>query len=592
MDMHSRIFLSVLEKNRLLIYATAFLLLPACTVFGQANTNWQDADRQDTSQIQQSFDLQPAQFQPAQLRPTPATNNRDQIREILSQGRQMEATGQWAEALSLYQSAIKDFPRDQAIRDSSKQARLHYDLQRRYSDKTFIDTLGATSPTRALNVYAEVLLKIQSYYVDDPHWNELADYGWKSLEIAAETPEFRRTNAPNMSVAQFESVLRRTQESMKNHPIRSRHDAYIYANQAASMLEKLAGIPVPSTIYEFTNGAITALDPYSAFMSSSQYNETMSQIEGNFVGLGVELRTHPDHLEIVSVIKGGPASAGNVAKADKIIAVNDIAVDKSGSEKAADMLRGVEGSYVKITVEREGMKTQSVRLQRKRVEIPSVDAVSIVERQNGVGYIRLTNFQKTTSRDFDAALWKLHQAGMKSLIVDVRGNPGGLLSAAVEVADKFLSNGIIVSTRGRNPLEDYTHTAERQSTWTVPLVVLVDENSASASEIFAAAVRDHQRGTIVGRQSYGKGSVQGIFPLNVSGGGVRLTTAKFYSPTGKPINQVGVRPDVNVTARARPSPDGTLAKNSDDDLRVGIQVAGRQVAGVPTTYRRQSVAGR
>ena len=159
MDMHSRIFLSVLEKNRLLIYATAFLLLPACTVFGQANTNWQDADRQDTSQIQQSFDLQPAQIQPAQLRPTPATNNRDQIREILSQGRQMEATGQWAEALSLYQSAIKDFPRDQAIRDSSKQARLHYDLQRRYSDKTFIDTLGATSPTRALNVYAEVLLE-------------------------------------------------------------------------------------------------------------------------------------------------------------------------------------------------------------------------------------------------------------------------------------------------------------------------------------------------------------------------------------------------------------------------------------------------
>lgn len=601
MDMHSRIFSSVSGRNGLLFKVTAFVLLGVCPALGQtsepANTTqtlhqthsnwqapseWQNAPQtQAQGQVGANTDANieiPAQKQP---------------QDVLTRGRQLEEQGQWADALSLYQTAIKDHPRSQAIRTRSKLARLHYDLQRRYSDQSFINTLGATSATRSLNVYAEVLLKIQSYYVDQPHWDDLIKIGWKSLEIAAESPEFRRSNAPNISMSQMSAALKRVQTSMANQQIRSRHDAYIYASSAAAMIDKLVGVPIQSSIYEFTNGAITALDPYSAFMSNSQYTETMSQIEGNFVGLGVELRTHPDYLEIVSVIPGGPASVGNVAKADRIIAVDEISVSKSGSEQAADMLRGVEGSFVSITVEREGMQTQAVRLQRKRVEIPSVDKVSIVDKQNGVGYIRLTNFQKTTSRDFDQALWKLHQSGMQSLIVDVRGNPGGLLSASVDVADKFLKHGVIVSTRGRNPLEDYTHTAERQSTWTLPLVVLVDENSASASEIFAAAIRDHQRGTIVGRQSYGKGSVQGIFPLNVSGGGVRLTTAKFYSPNGKPINQIGVRPHVQVTERARPGPSGELATNSDNDIRIGIQVANRQVArSAKSAYRRQSVAGR
>ena len=262
-------------------------------------------------------------------------------------------------------------------------------------------------------------------------------------------------------------------------------------------------------------------------MSNNQYTETMSQIEGNFVGLGVELRTHSNELEIVSVIPGGSADVGGLVKGDRIMAVDQQMVDAVGSERAADMLRGTEGSFVTLTVDR-GNGAKAMTLERRRVEIPSVDQVSIVDTQNGVGYIRLTNFQKTTARDFDAALWKLHRQGMRSLIVDVRGNPGGLLSASVEVADRFVTKGVIVSTRGRNTLENYTHRANLERTWRVPLVVLVDENSASASEIFAAAICDHKRGKIVGSRSYGKGSVQGIFPLTVAGGGVRLTTAKFF----------------------------------------------------------------
>ena len=165
---------------------------------------------------------------------------------------------------------------------------------------------------------------------------------------------------------------------------------------------------------------------------------------------------------------------------------------------------------------------------------------------------------------------------MRSLIVDVRGNPGGLLSAAVDVADLFVGQGVIVSTKGRNPMEDFVHRAQASNTWRVPLVVLIDENSASASEIFAAAIRDHKRGTIVGHQSYGKGSVQGIFPLNVSGGGVRLTTAKFFSPTGQPISLVGVAADIQVHEVAHAG-DPTALTHEDQGLRIGIQAARRAI---------------
>jgi carboxyl-terminal processing protease len=218
---------------------------------------------------------------------------------------------------------------------------------------------------------------------------------------------------------------------------------------------------------------------------------------------------------------------------------------------------------------------------RRRVEVPSVEGVRLVDPQFGVGYLRLTSFQKTTSRDVDAALWKLYRQGMRSLIVDVRGNPGGLLNAAVEVADKFVAEGKIVSTRGRSRQEDYDYRARQVGTWRVPLVVLIDGDSASASEIFAAAIYDHGRGTVVGDRSYGKGSVQGIFPLASSRAGLRLTTAKFYSPNGRPISRQGVQPHLAVQRVAKPATDGAqplAAAPADSALESAVQVARQQIA--------------
>jgi carboxyl-terminal processing protease len=216
----------------------------------------------------------------------------------------------------------------------------------------------------------------------------------------------------------------------------------------------------------------------------------------------------------------------------------------------------------------------------------------MIDAQYSIGYFKLTSFQKTTSRDVDAALWKLHEQGMKYLIIDLRGNPGGLLKAAVDVADKFVYQGLIVSTRGRSPREDFDHRGEQAGTWRVPLVVLIDHDSASASEILAGAIRDHKRGTVVGIKSYGKGSVQGIFPLTAADVGVRLTTAKWYTPNGQAISGQGIAPDVAVQPNdahvvnkpidGLPPREGSASDPSaaappaDAILQAGLQVARSQ----------------
>jgi carboxyl-terminal processing protease len=499
----------------------------------------------------------------------------DAAQEILVRGAKLETEKQWGEALSLYQQAVRKYPENRSLQTRRSVARIHYDVQRRYADSSFVTTITTTEVNKAAGVYSEVLLKVQSYYVDQPKWAEIASFGLTSLEVALMSPEFQKINLPDVSTEQIHQSILQTRERLKNVRVNDRNQAYDVAIKLSQDLHQSIGLSQQATIYEFVCGAISALDPYSAFMSSAQYGETMSQIEGNFVGLGVELRTHADHLEIINVIRGGSASQGGIVGGDRVVAVDGQTVEKIGSDRVADLMRGPEGSLVSVTLDR-GNGPQILKLERRRVEIPSVDQVGIVDEGSGIAYIQLTNFQKTTARDFDAALWKLSREGMRSLIVDLRGNPGGLLPASVEVADRFINSGVIVSTKGRNPMEDFTHRAKAANTWRVPLVVLVDENSASASEIFAAAIRDHDRGVIVGSRSYGKGSVQGIFPLNISGGGVRLTTAKFFSPTGKAINQIGVAADVEIHDAAKPAGDAADI-SSDNGLRIGIQTARREL---------------
>jgi carboxyl-terminal processing protease len=261
----------------------------------------------------------------------------------------------------------------------------------------------------------------------------------------------------------------------------------------------------------------------------------MSQIEGNLIGLGVELWAEGNELRIVDVFKGSPAAQAGLLPGHYILEVDGQTIVSIGAKRAADMLRGPENSSVKLVISSGGDQSVAIDVVRRRVEIPSV---SSAEMRNGqIGYIRITNFQKTTVNEVSRALFDLSSQGMKSLVIDLRRNPGGLLESAVELADYFIVRGGIVSTRGRNTSENRNYTAHAAGTWDMPLVVLIDAESASASEIFAGAIRDHDRGYIVGQISYGKGSVQSIIPVEGGRAAIRFTTAYYFPPSGQRIHR-------------------------------------------------------
>jgi carboxyl-terminal processing protease len=331
-----------------------------------------------------------------------------------------------------------------------------------------------------------------------------------------------------------------------------------------------------AVVLEYLCGAANALDAYSTYLTADQLNEVYAQIEGNFVGLGVELKAQNGALQIVRVIGGSPAEVCGLRADDQILSVDGRSTRECSTDQAADLLQGEEGSVVRLTVASVGQQPREVTVRRRRIEVPSIEKPEILDAQRGIAYMRLVCFQKTTARDLDTALWKLYRDGMKSLIIDLRGNPGGLLVSAVDVAERFLDRGIIVSTRGRSLQEDFTYSAHGERAWRVPLVLLIDQSSASAAEIFAGAIRDHRRGTIVGVRSYGKGSVQGIFPLDIANTGIRLTTAKFYSPTGRPYSNSGVDPDVVVHMAARPVAGQLPASPANEDAMLAAAVQAAQ----------------
>ena len=468
--------------------------------------------------------------------------------ELLRQGRQLEVECRWDEALTHYEDAVRQFPHEASFRRRFDFARLHYDLGRRYNDQTFSDLLTRLSPEEALDIYDEVLLRIQANYVDTPSWKHIVERGTNGIEVALSEPAFLERNLPDVDTGGLDEFRHELRRELGNRVVQSRSDAREAVLQAAGLSERRLGIAPTAIVLEYTCGAANALDTYSAYLTPSQLTDVYSQIEGNFVGLGIELKAGDEALIIVRVIPKSPAQRGGILDNDRILAVDGQSTESLSTDQAATLLQGKSGSIVNLTVLTPGSDPRDLSIRRERVEIPSINDVQVLDSARGIAYFKLTCFQKTTCRDMDAALWRLHKVGMKSLVIDLRGNPGGLLMTAVEVADKFIERGVIVSTRGRNAQEDHTYSAHQIGTWRVPLVVLIDKDSASAAEIFAGAIREHGRGTVMGTRSYGKGSVQGIFPLARGDIGVRLTTARFYSPSGHAYSHVGVEPDVVVSS--------------------------------------------
>jgi len=462
----------------------------------------------------------------------------------IADGKRLEQENLWQEAIVHYEKTLK---RDPQLKDCSERmqiCRVHFDVTRRYSDRSFMQTVDRSTPADSLQVLTEVLTKLEVYYVEQVDYYKLALHGTAFLEVALTEPDFLGKHLRSADAIAVENFRKNIHKAVFGRKIQNAEELKTTVATVANLASQQIGLLPSAVIYEYIAGSVGLLDPYSALLTPGEYREVMSQIEGNLIGLGVELWAEGTELRIVDVFRGGPAHQAGLLPNQAILKVDGSAVLQIGAKKAADLLRGPEGSSVRLVLRNADDSSFDVEVQRRKVDVPSVSVAEMAEP--GVGYVRITNFQKTTAGEVTRAMLDLSKEGMRSVVIDLRRNPGGLLDSAVELADYFLKRGSIVTTKGRNGQENHNFIAHEENTWDIPLVVLIDGDSASASEIFAGAIRDHERGTVVGQTSYGKGSVQGVFHNDFGNGGLRLTVSKFFSPNGTPISARGVQPHIVV----------------------------------------------
>jgi carboxyl-terminal processing protease len=316
------------------------------------------------------------------------------------------------------------------------------------------------------------------------------------------------------------------------------------------------------------NGLLQSLDPYSAYMTPESFEGMQTETSGEFGGLGIEVGMESGVVKVISPIDNTPASKAGLKAGDYIIKINNTQVQGKSLIEAVELMRGPVGSSIELTIRRRGVKKALIfNIIREIIQIQSVKSKLI---DNNIGYIRLTSFNENSSKQIKEKINKLNKnKDLKGYILDLRNNPGGLLSQAIKISDFFLENGEIVSTKSRQALENRKWFAKKGDlTNGKTLIILINYGSASASEIVAGALKDHKRAILVGENSYGKGSVQSIIPLK-NRGAIRLTVAKYYLPSGKSISEVGIMPDIEIIEG---SDDFKFDSETDNQLNFAIKL--------------------
>lgn len=363
------------------------------------------------------------------------------------------------------------------------------------------------------------------------------------------------------------------EESATENPVApGTYDKLKVFSEILALLESNYVEPVdPQQLIEGAiNGMLKTLDPHTSYLPPESFKQMKVETSGKFGGLGVEITVRNGILTVVSPIEGTPAYKAGIKAGDKIIKIEDESTLDMTLSDAVNLLRGERGSNVNITIFRKGMeKPKVVTITRDIIKVQSVKKRVY---QGNIGYIKIRNFTKTVSQDLDRYLNEFEQNHIQKLILDLRGNPGGLLNQAVEVADRFLDKeNLIVYTQGRSEEQNMRFTThEQRKHFRYPMIILVNGGSASASEIVAGALQDMGRAVILGTQTFGKGSVQTIIPLS-DGSALRLTTARYYTPSGRVIQENGITPDIIIeedeTPKDEPNSEKTEAEKEKDEIR-------------------------
>lgn len=421
-------------------------------------------------------------------------------------------------------------------------------IRLRYADPRVVRMLKQLTPQGAESFYVEVSELIDTRHLTPATYAQRVDGALDHIAHALNVPSFVETagvRGTTIEISAFRDELQRLRSQIR---VRNTQDAIAVLREVQNRASRTIEINPSAIGLEFLYGATDSLDQFSMLLPPEKNGGPSVGLSDNLVGIGVEIESHPLGLRILKLLPGGPAAHADFRRNDIITHINDKEIKQLEMNRAVDLIVGPVGTPVRIQATR-GNRSGSVTLMRQQIALHSVVDIRMEDRKRGIGYLKLEQFADSTMDEIDNALLSLHHQGMKSLIIDLRGNPGGLLTTAIALSDRFLSSGTIVQTKGRTQADNSKETAHYSNTWKIPLIVLIDHNSASASEIFAAAIQENHRGLIVGETSYGKGTVQTLFPLQTFPAALRLTTAKFYSPEGREMAGVGVTPDIKVSAK-------------------------------------------
>ncbi len=355
----------------------------------------------------------------------------------------------------------------------------------------------------------------------------------------------------------------------------SKNDLYEKIDLFGEVLEKIKkdyvdDVDQAEIMDSAINGVLQSLDPYSAYMSPELFKEMQTDTRGEFGGLGIEIGMEAGVVKVISPIDDTPAAKAGIKAGDYIVKIGKEQVQGKSLLEAVKLMRGPVGTSIDLTIRRKNVKKPlEFKIVRKIIEVQSVSS-KIIGDEKDVGYIRLKSFNENSDKQFLKSVKEFEKKPkIKGYVLDLRNNPGGLLTQAINITDFFLEDGEIVSTKGRKVSETRKFFARKgDEVKGKPIIVLINNGSASASEIFAGALKDHKRAIILGENSYGKGSVQSIIPLT-NGGGMRLTISKYYLPSGKSISEVGVTPDIQVEAEGD---DFLINSDKDNQLDYAIKL--------------------
>jgi carboxyl-terminal processing protease len=466
--------------------------------------------------------------------------------EALRAGELLENNRQWVEAINHYEATLERFTDDEGLKYGLRRTRIHFGVDRRYSDRSFEEKLLTKGRAEALDLFEDILTRVQYEYVEPIKETRFVAHGTESLYMALKNDRFTAKNKLEDKTEAIDRVRQTLIKDFWNRRIDSRMQARSAVTAVCDLCQRELGISGTVVVMEYIFGGCNALDEYSNFLTPDRYNDLFGSIQGELVGIGIEMKGVKGRgMHLVNVLFNSPAERGGLQPDDYIVAIDGTDCRDLSTDDAARLLRGTSGSTVSLTYESPDGTQKTGDFVRQRVQIHSVTRKLMLDETSKIGYIRMEGFQNNTAEELDEALRSLERQGMKALIWDLRGNPGGLLETAAAVIDRFIDRGVLVSTKGRSPEQNQVFQAHGNNVRHYPLALIVDENSASASEIVAGAIRDHHRGKIVGRKTYGKWSVQSIIHLP-GDTGLKLTTAKFYSPDDKNYSGKGLAPDVEV----------------------------------------------